>query len=51
VKGSTVNCPDPAAPPKGADKAADDDDDAATEATMQKMMKQGQEMLDRMKKK
>lgn len=51
VKGATVNCPDPAAPPKGADKAADDDDDAATEATMQKMMKQGQEMLDRMKKK
>lgn len=51
VKGTTVNCPDPAAPPKGADKAADDDDDAATEATMQKMMKQGQEMLDRMKKK
>jgi hypothetical protein len=48
VNGSTV------APPKGADKAekaADDDDDAATEATMQKMMKQGQEMLDRMKKK
>ena len=35
------------------DKAekADDDDDAATEATMQKMMKQGQEMLDRLKKK
>jgi hypothetical protein len=54
VKGTTVNCPDPAAPPKGADKAekpADDDDDAATEATMQKMMKQGQEMLDRLKKK
>ena len=54
VKGATVNCPDPAAPPKGADKAekaADDDDDAATEATMQKMMKQGQDMLDRMKKK
>jgi hypothetical protein len=54
VKGATVNCPDPAAPPKGADKAekaADDDDDAATEATMQKMMKQGQDMLDRLKKK
>jgi hypothetical protein len=54
VKGATVNCPDPAAPPKAADKAekaADDDDDAATEATMQKMMKQGQDMLDRLKKK
>lgn len=53
VKGVTVNCPDPAAPPKGADKAekADDDDDAKIDETMQKMMKQGQEMLDRLKKK
>jgi hypothetical protein len=57
VKGVSVNCPDPAAPPKGADKAADkagkadDDDDAEVNETMQKMMKQGQEMLDRMKKK
>lgn len=57
VKGTTVNCPDPAAPPKGADKAADeaakadDDDDAKVDETMQKMMKQGQEMLERMKKK
>jgi len=54
VKGATVNCPDPAAPPKSskteADKA-DDDDDAKIDAEMQKMMKQGQEMLDRMKKK
>ena len=52
VKGATVNCPDPSAPPK-ATKAekADDDDDAKTDEMMQKMMKQGQEMLDRMKKK
>ncbi|MBI5318336.1 hypothetical protein [Bradyrhizobium sp.] len=53
VKGVTANCPDPSAPPKGADKAdkADDDDDAKADEMMQKMMKQGQEMLDRMKKK
>jgi len=52
VKGTTVNCPDPSAPPK-APKAekADDDDDAKADEMMQKMMKQGQEMLDRMKKK
>lgn len=52
VKGTSVNCPDPSAPPK-ADKAADkndDDDDAKADAMMQKMMKQGQDMLDRMKK-
>src|SRR4051794_39062998 len=47
VKGATVNCPDPSAPPPKAEKA-DDDDDTKTEETMQKMMKQGQEMLDRM---
>lgn len=52
VKGATVNCPDPSAAPKPA-KAdnADDDDDAKADEMMQKMMKQGQEMLDRMKKK
>ena len=49
VKGATVNCPDPAAPPPKAEK--DDDDDAKVEETMQEMIKQGQQMLDRMKKK
>ncbi|MEA2981438.1 MAG: hypothetical protein QOF09_3261, partial [Alphaproteobacteria bacterium] len=41
VKGATVNCPDPSAPPKAAktDKA-DDDDDAKADEMMQKMMKQ-----------
>jgi len=51
VKGATVNCPDPAAPPKASKASTDDDDDAKTDEMMQKMMKQGQEMLDRMKKK
>jgi hypothetical protein len=43
----------PAAPPKAVDKAetADDDDDAKVDETMQKMMEQVQEMLDRLKKK
>ena len=55
VKGTTVNCPDPSAPIKAdkseAGKTDDDDDDAKIDETMQKMMKQGQEMLDRLKKK
>jgi hypothetical protein len=52
VKGATVNCPDPSAPPKAvkADEP-DDDDDAKADEMMQKMMKQGQDMLDRIKKK
>ena len=49
VKEASVNCPDPAPPPPKAEK--DDDDDAKADEMMQKMMKQGQEMLDRMKKK
>jgi hypothetical protein len=52
VKGATVNCPDPSAAPKAAKaEKSDDDDDAKADEMMQKMMKQGQEMLDRMKKK
>ena len=49
VKGASVNCPDPAAPPPKAEKA--DDDDAKIEATMEEMVKQGQQMLERMKRK
>ena len=44
-----MNCPDPAAPPAAAKK--DEDDDAEADALMQKMMKQGQEFLDRQKRK
>jgi hypothetical protein len=59
VKGATVNCPDPAAPPKSSKTEGgkaeagkdEDDDDAKIDEQMQKMMKQGQEMLERMKKK
>jgi hypothetical protein len=57
VKGAEVNCPDPSAPPPGSKAETgskaddDDDDDAKTDEKMQKMMKQGQEMLDRLKKK
>lgn len=51
IKGSEINCPDPAAPPKPAAKTDDDsDDDAAIEAQMKKMQEQGLEMLKRMKK-
>jgi hypothetical protein len=50
VKETSLNCPDPAAPPAKAEKS-DDDDDAKADEMMQKMMKQGQEMLERMKKK
>jgi hypothetical protein len=62
VKGAEVNCPDPSAPPaatKAATKSdsakddadSDDDDDAKANAMMQKMLKQGQDFLDRQKQK
>jgi hypothetical protein len=59
VKETTVNCPDPAAPPgatKAETKAKDDDDDdgdddAKADAMMKKMLKQGQDFLDRQKRK
>ncbi len=50
VKETSLNCPDPTAPPAKAEKA-DEDDDAKADEMMQKMMKQGQEMLEQMKKK
>jgi hypothetical protein len=49
VKETEANCPDPAAPPSAAKKA--DDDDAEADAMMQKMMKQGQDFIDRQKRK
>ena len=55
VKGASLNCPDPSAPPSGskadADSKDDDDDDAKADELMQKMQKRGEEMLDRLKKK
>lgn len=54
VKGASLNCPDPSAPPSGSKAEPgkdDDDDDAKVDEQMQKMMKQGQEMLDQLKKK
>ena len=57
VKDADVNCPDPAAPPAAskADPAKDDDDgdddDAKADAMMKKMLKQGQDFLDRQKQK
>ena len=54
VKGASLNCPDPSAPPpasNASDSKDDDDDDAKADEQMQKMMKQGQEMLDQLKKK
>jgi hypothetical protein len=54
VKGAEVNCPDPSAPPPASkantDSKDDDDDDAKADEQMQKMMKQGQEMLEQLKK-
>ena len=53
VKGAEVNCPDPSAPPSGSKAnmdSKDEDDDAKVDEQMQKMMKQGQEMLDQLKK-
>ena len=53
VKSAEVNCPDPSAPPSGsrADSGSkdDDDDDAKADELMQKMQKQGQELLERLK--
>jgi hypothetical protein len=53
VKGASLNCPDPSAPPPGskAETDKDDDDDAKAEALMQKMQKQGLEFLERQKQK
>src|ERR1700712_3253080 len=55
VKGASLNCPDPSAPPSGSkaeiDSKDDDDDDAKAEALMQKMQKQGLEFLEQQKKK
>jgi hypothetical protein len=54
VKGASLNCPDPSAPPPGSKAEPDskdgDDDDAKADELMQKMLKQGQEMLERQKK-
>jgi hypothetical protein len=47
VKGASLNCPDPSAPPPGSkadtDSKDEDDDDAKADEMMQKMLKQGQE--------
>ena len=56
VKGASLNCPDPSAPPPGSkadtdSKDDDDDDDAKAEEMMQKMLKQGQEFLQKQKQK
>ena len=58
VKDADLNCPDPSAPPPASkadttkDNAdSDDDDDAKANEMMQKMLKQGQEFLDRQKQK
>ena len=51
VKGASLNCPDPSAPPSGSKADTDnkddddDDDDAKADEMMQKMLKQGQEFL------
>jgi hypothetical protein len=58
VKDAEVNCPDPAAPPAATrtepskdETDSDDDDDAKANEMMRKMLKQGQELLDRKKQK
>jgi hypothetical protein len=54
VKGASLNCPDPSAPPPGSKAevdSKDDDDDAKAEELMQKMQKQAQEFLERQKQK
>jgi len=59
VKETEANCPDPAAPPaatktdttKDDADSDDDDDDAKANEMMKKMLKQGQELLDRQKQK
>ena len=50
VKDADVNCPDPSAPPPKTEKD-DDDDDAKADELMQKMLKQGQEFIERQKQK
>jgi len=59
VKETEANCPDPSAPPPAASKVetnkddddSDDEDDAKADAMMKKMLKQGQDFLDRQKRK
>jgi hypothetical protein len=57
VKDAEVNCPDPAAPAAVSkpdptkDDPDSDDDDAKANEMMQKMLKQGQDFLDRQKQK
>src|SRR5882757_6030278 len=48
VKETEANCPDPAALP-AATKKDEDDSDAEADEMMKKMLKQGQELLDRQK--
>jgi hypothetical protein len=50
VKDTEANCPDPAAAPAAA-KKDEDDSDAEADEMMKKMLKQGQEFLDRQKRK
>jgi len=55
VKETEANCPDPSAPPAASkadikkDDDDDDDDDAKADEMMKKMLKQGQDFLDRQK--
>jgi hypothetical protein len=49
VKETEANCPDPAALPAATKK--EDDSDAEADEMMKKMLKQGQEFLDRQKRK
>ena len=54
VKEASVNRPDPAPPPPKVEKDDDDDDandDAKADEMMQKMLKQGQEFIERQKQK
>jgi hypothetical protein len=58
VKETEANCPDPSAPPAATeaepmkdDANGDDDDDAKADEMMKKMLKQGQDFLDRQKQK
>jgi hypothetical protein len=58
VKETEANCPDPSAPPAATkaeptnvDADSDDDDDAKANEMMKKMLKQGQDFLDRQKQK
>lgn len=51
VKETEANCPDPSAPPPAAKTDDDEDDDAKADEMMQKLMKQGQDFIDRQKRK